>query len=379
MVTGYVWHELYGWHETGLQNALGTTGHPSMPLQHFDSPESKVRMHSLIEASGLIDHLVRLPVEPVTEEDILRVHVPEHLVRIKAESLLPKGGDAGDGLSPFGHGGYEIALLAAGGAWALLDAVLGGRVNNGYALVRPAGHHSLPSTGMGYCLFNNTGIALRRARATRGLGRVAIVDWDVHHGNGTQEVFFEDPETLTISLHQDGLFPWKSGSMDERGAGAGFGYAVNVPLPAGSGNGAYIEAFDRVVTPALRAFRPDLIWVASGFDASINDPLGRMIVTLTGYRAMTRRLLDLAAELCGGRLVIVHEGGYSPFLVPFCGVAVIEMLAGVESGVEFPWEDVWSDLPDQPLKPHQAEVIERAAALLDIVRGGAVPARGGSA
>jgi acetoin utilization deacetylase AcuC-like enzyme len=373
MTTGYVWHELYGWHETGLQNWMGTTGHPSMPLQHFDSPESKVRLHSLVEGSGLLDHLRRLPVTPATEADLLRVHAPEHVARIQAESRLPKGGDAGDGLSPFGHGGYEIALLAAGGAWAMLEAVLDGTVDNGYALVRPAGHHARPSTGMGYCLFNNAAVAIRKGRAEKGLGRVAYVDWDVHHGNGTQEAFYQDPETLTISLHQDGLFPWKSGSLDERGEGLGFGYAVNVPLPAGSGNGAYLETFERVVAPALRAFKPDLIWVASGFDAAINDPLGRMIVTLTGYRGMTQRIMALADELCDGRLAIVHEGGYSPFFVPYAGVAVIETLSGVSAGVDFPWEEVWADLPDQPLKPHQAEVIDRAAALLDVIRGG-VPA-----
>jgi acetoin utilization deacetylase AcuC-like enzyme len=368
MATGYVWHELYGWHETGLQNAPGAGSGPTMPLQHFDSPESKVRMNSLVEGSGLIDHLIRLPVVPLTDEDLLRVHTPEHVSRIKAESLLPKGGDAGDGISPFGYGGYEIALLAAGGAWAMLDAVMSGKVNNGYALVRPAGHHARPSTGMGYCLFNNAGVAIRKGRAERGLGRVAYIDWDVHHGNGTQETFYSDPETLTLSIHQDGLFPWKSGAMEERGEGAGFGYAVNVPLPAGSGNGAYLEAFDNVVAPALRAFKPDVIWVASGFDACINDPLGRMIVTLTGYRGMTERLMALADELCGGRLVMVHEGGYSPFLVPYCGVTVIETLAGVDAGVEFQWEEVWSELPDQPLKPHQAEVIAKAAALLDVIR-----------
>lgn len=371
MATGYIWHELYGWHETGLQNWLGTDGHPTMPLQHFDSPESKIRMHSFVEASGLIDHLVRLPVTPVTEADLLRVHPAEHVDRIKRESLSPKGGDAGDGLSPFGHGGYEIALLAAGGAYGMLEAVLDGKVQNGYALVRPAGHHARPSTGMGYCMFNNAAVAIGKARAEKGLGRVAYVDWDVHHGNGTQECFYGDPNTLTISLHQDGLFPWKSGSMEERGEGEGFGYAVNVPLPAGCGNGAYEEAFDKVVAPALRAFKPDVIWVASGFDASINDPLGRMIVTLTGYREMTRRLMALADALCGGRLVIVHEGGYSPFFVPYCGVTVIETLAGVESGVVFPWEDIWKELPDQPLKPHQAELIGRAAALLDVITGAA--------
>ena len=368
MATGYVWHELYGWHETGLQNAPGGVPGPSQPLQHFDSAESKVRMNSLIEASGLIDQLVRLPVQPATAEDVLRVHAPEHLARIQAESALPKGGDAGDGLSPFGFGGYEIALLAAGGAKAMVGAILDGQIRNGYALLRPAGHHARPSTGMGYCIFSNIGIALRWARATKGLGRVAVVDWDVHHGNGTQEVFYGDPETLTISLHQDGLFPWKSGGLDERGEGPGFGYAINVPLPAGSGNGAYVEAFHKVVMPALRAYRPDLIVVASGFDASINDPLGRMIVTLSGYREMTRLLMEAADELTGGRRAVIHEGGYSPFMVPFCGVTVIETLAGVDAGVQFPWEDVWRELPDQPLKDHQAALIARSAALVDELR-----------
>lgn len=374
MVTGYVWHEKYGWHETGLQNTLGTSGHPAHPLQHLDSPESKTRLASLVEASGLIDHLLRLPVEPATDEDVLRVHTAEHLARIKHESLQPKGGDAGDGLSPFGHGGLEIAMLAAGGAKAIVGALLEGRIDNGYALLRPAGHHARPSTGMGYCIFSNIGIALRWARERCALGRVAVVDWDVHHGNGTQEVFYEDPMTLTISLHQDSLFPWDSGSLDERGSGAGLGYAINVPLPAGSGNGAYLEAFRRVVTPALRAFRPDMILVASGFDASINDALGRMIVTAGGYRAMTRMVMELADELCGGRLVAIHEGGYSPLYVPFCGVAVIETLAGVDSGVEMLFEEVWSNLPDQPLKDHQAQLIAKAAALADALAEMGVPA-----
>jgi acetoin utilization deacetylase AcuC-like enzyme len=372
LVTGYVWHQKYAWHDTGLQHILGTSGHPDHPLQNHESPESKSRLASLVEASGLIDHLVRLPVEPATDEDVLRVHTPEHLARLRRESLQPKGGDAGDGFSPFGHGALKIALLSAGGAMAIVGAALEGLITNGYALVRPPGHHAIPSTGMGFCLLSNIGIAIRWARERYGLGRVAIVDWDVHHGNGTQEIFYEDPTTLTISLHQDNLYPFGSGTLEERGASAGLGYAINVPLPAGSGNGAYLETLRRVVAPALRAFRPELILVASGFDASFMDPLGRMMVTTAGYRDMTRLLMELADELCGGRVVMIHEGGYSLLYVPFCGVVVIETLAGVDTGIEMPWDDEWNRMPDQAVTDRQAEVIARAAALSDRLRTMAV-------
>jgi acetoin utilization deacetylase AcuC-like enzyme len=372
LATGYVWLQEYAWHDTGLQHVLGTTGRPDHPLQNQESPESKSRLASLVEASGLIDHLVRLAVEPASDEDVLRVHTPGHLARLRRESLEPKGGDAGDGISPFGHGGLEIALLAAGGAMAAVGAALERRITNGYALIRPPGHHAISSTGMGFCMLSNIGIAIRWARERHGVDRVAIVDWDVHHGNGTQEIFYEDPATLTISLHQDNLYPFGSGTLEERGAGAAEGYAINVPLPAGSGNGAYLEALRRVVAPALRAFHPEIILVASGFDSSILDPFGRMMVTATGYRAMTLLLMELADELCDGRLVMIHEGGYSPLYVPFCGVAVIETLAGVETGIEMPWDDEWNRLPDQAISGRQAEIIDRAALLAGSLGTGTV-------
>ena len=374
MVTGYVWHQKYGWHDTGLQHILGTDGRPQHPLLHTEGPESKVRLASMVEASGLIDHLRRLPVEPATDEDVLRVHTPEHLSRLRVESLLPKGGDAGDGFSPFGHGALEIALLSAGGAKAILGAALDGSITNGYALIRPPGHHAVASSGMGFCMLSNIGIAIRWARQRHGLGRIAVVDWDVHHGNGTQDIFSADPETLTISLHQDNLYPFGSGTLEERGTGDGLGSVINVPLPSGSGNGAYLETLRQVVAPALRAFRPDIILVASGFDASFMDPLGRMMITTTGYRAMTAFMLELADEVCGGRLVMVHEGGYSPLYVPYCGLAVIETLAGVDTGIRMPWDDEWDRMPDQLLTDRQAAVIARAAALAGRVAGAVVHA-----
>ena len=363
MPTGYVWHQKYAWHDTGVQHMLGASGGargPQHPLLHGESPDSKARLASVVEASGLIDHLVRLPVASATDEDVLRVHTPAHLARMRHESLQPKGGDAGDGSSPFGYGALEIALLSAGGAKAIVGAALEGRITNGYALIRPPGHHAVAETGMGFCMFSNIGIAIRWARERFGIGRIAVVDWDVHHGNGTQAVFYNDPETLAISLHQDSLYPFGSGLLDERGAGAGLGTTINIPLPSGSGNGAYIAAIEQAVVPALRAFRPELVIVASGFDGSFMDPFGRMMITTIGYRTMTQRLMEAADELCGGRLVMVHEGGYSSLYVPYCGVAVIETLAGVKTGIEMPWDDDWVRLPDQAVTDRQAAVIARA-------------------
>ncbi len=367
MATGYVWNELYGWHDTGTNAGLLQASLISQPYQHFESPESKQRFHSLVETSGLARHLVRIDAEPATDEDILRAHTPEHLARIKAESALPKGGDAGDGVSPFGFQGFEIAALAAGGSIAALTAVLDGTVTNAYALVRPPGHHARPETGMGFCMFANASIAIKHAQAANPALRVVTVDWDVHHGNGTQAVFYDDPSVLTISLHQDDLFPRDSGRIDERGEGAGEGYSINVPLPAGTGNGGYLHALSEVVIPAIRRFAPDVIVVPSGFDASAFDPLGRMSVTASGYRAMTRMLMDVADEVCGGRIMMTHEGGYSPTYVPLCGVSVLSEMSGVPVDVVHELYAGFDTMPEHVLSPWQADVIAaaRASAGLD--------------
>ena len=371
MTTGYVWHELYGWHDTGTNAGLFGSN-PLLGLQpfnHFESAESKKRMHELLAVSGLLDRLVRITPRPATEEEILRVHSRTHLDRIRAESDLPKGGDAGDGFSPFGHGGYDIALLAAGGAIAALDAVLDGTVDNAYALVRPPGHHATSSMGMGFCIFSNLAIAVKHAVAVRGVGKVAVVDWDVHHGNGTQSAFYEDPNVLTISVHQDCVFPPNSGHLYERGAGAGIRYAINVPLPPGTGNGGYIETFERVVVPALRTFAPDLIMVACGFDAGAPDPLARQMVTAAGFRRLTELVCGVADEVCGGRVVMTHEGGYSPVYVPFCGLAVLEAMSGVKTAIDDPFDPIFGHMGQQGLQAHQAELIAKAAELAEALAG----------
>ena len=357
MTTGYVWHELYGWHDTGTNAGLLPGNLMMQPYLHFESPESKQRFNSLVEVSGLSSHLVRIMPAPATDEDILRVHTPEHLARIKADSENIRGGDAGDGTSPFGHQGFHIAALAAGGAIAAMNAVLDGTVDNAYALIRPPGHHARPETGMGFCMFGNASIAIRHAQARNPELRVATVDWDVHHGNGTQAIFYDDPSVLTISLHQDDLFPRDSGAISERGEGAGDGYSINVPLPAGTGNGGYLAALNEVVVPAIRRYRPDVIVVPSGFDASCFDPLGRMSVTASGYRDMTRVLMDVAAEVCDGRIMMTHEGGYSPTYVPICGVSVLSEMSGVPVDIIDPLYAGFDTMPEHAVSPAQRDVI----------------------
>lgn len=360
MSTGFAWHDLFNFHDTGTSAGLIRAGLVVQPHQHVESAESKSRFAMLVGATGVGDRLTRIPALPVTEQDLLRVHTAEHVVRIKRDSDA-LGGDCGDGTSPFGPGSFEIAQLSAGAVLESMRAVLSGRVANAYALSRPPGHHAVRDSGMGFCLFANIPTALQAVRAERGPLRVAVVDYDVHHGNGTQSIYYDDPRTLTISLHQEGLFPLNSGNLDEKGEGAGEGFAINVPLPAGSGNGAYLRAFEQVVVPAVRRFAPELIVVASGFDASANDPLGRMMVTAEGYRRLTSILMALADEMCDGRLIFAHEGGYSPTYVPYCGIAVLQELANVNERVEDPFEPVFKDVPGQELRPWQADAIQAAA------------------
>ena len=366
MATGFVWHELYMWHNTWNWAGVFPPSLTIQPGEHNENPETKRRLRNLIEVSGLLDHLVALKPRSATEDEVARFHTREHIASMKAKS--DSGYADASQLTPMGQGSYEIALLAAGGAIVAMDAVLDGRVKNAYALIRPPGHHATRTTGMGFCLFGNAVIAIEHARATRGVKRVATVDWDVHHGNGTQSAYYSDPNVLTISIHQDNLFPAASGGLEENGEGPGVGANLNIPLPPGSGNGAYVATFERVVIPALRRFKPEVIVVPSGFDGSGVDPLGRQMVSSDAYRTMTQMLLAAADDLCGGRLIMTHEGGYSAMYVPYCGLAVLEEMAGMRTHVEDPWAPLMAQWGQQDLQPHQASLIDKAAQLIDRIR-----------
>jgi len=308
MSTGLLWHELYMWHDTGTSAWVMPAGLSVQPFAHIESAEGKRRIKNLVEVSGLLDHLVLLKPRSATEEEILRLHTPEYVARIKRESDA-LGGDAGD-LTPFGHGSYEIALLSAGGCITAVDAVLDGRVDNAYALVRPPGHHAERDAGKGFCIFANVAIAVQHARVARGLSRVAVVDWDVHHGNGTQHMFEEDDSIFYFSTHQYPFYPG-TGSARESGTGRGAGHTLNYPMLAGSGDGEYIQVFREVLGPEIDRVQPEAILISAGFDAHRDDPLAGMAVTEKGYAAMTTILKEAADRHCGGRIVSLLEGGYN--------------------------------------------------------------------
>lgn len=359
--TGFVWNELYAWHDTG--NYAGVLQpDPAAFLQpddHHENPKTKRRFKNLLDASGFIKQLHMVESREATTGQILRVHTPDYIERLKLLSQ-DRGGDAG-GLTPFSKGGYEIATLSAGGCLALLDAVMSGEVDNGYALNRPPGHHAEADIGIGFCMLNNVAITALSAIKDHGLKRVAIVDWDVHHGNGAEKIFWENENVLSISVHQDNCFPPDSGPIEAIGKGAGLGCNFNIPLPPGSGRGAYIDTFDRAIIPALYRFNPDIILVASGFDGGGFDPLGRNMLYSTVYGTLTQKLMDVASDLCAGRIMMTHEGGYSPMTVPFCGLKVLETLSGTSSGVQDPTEPLIAGMGGQDLQPHQSDLVSLAA------------------
>lgn len=364
--THFLTDERTFWHSTGVQALflpIGDWVEPPSGSYGADTPGSKRRLVNLVRAAGFDEHLVLRSAAPATREDLLRVHPASYIDAFKA--LSDAGGGELELFAPFSKGGFEIAALSAGLAIDAVDAVLSGRARNAYALCRPAGHHCLADQPMGFCLLANIPIAIAAAQVRHGALRVAVVDWDVHHGNGTQTIFYDRADVLTISIHQDRCFPPGYSGFDDRGSGAGLGCNLNIPLPAGSGHETYCAAIEALVVPALRKFAPDLIVVASGLDANAVDPLARQLLHSDTFRTMTERMVALADELCAGRLAVIHEGGYAEAYVPFCGLAVLEALAGKRSAVIDPELDFFAaQQPDaRVLEFHRAWIEDMRLAL----------------
>jgi acetoin utilization deacetylase AcuC-like enzyme len=366
MTTGFVWHERMMWHDAGPSVAVLPSRGQYQPGIHFENAETKRRLKNLMDGYELTSHLTPLPFTPAGLDAIHAVHDATYVDRVRQLSA-GNGGDAGE-FALVGPGTYEIALLAAGGAMAALAAVAAGEVRNAYALCRPPGHHAEPAMGRGFCIFNNVAIAIHHVRKTHSIRRIAVLDWDVHHGNGTESAFLTDSETLVVSIHQDGLYPMGRGGTDAVGEGTGAGFNINVPLPPGSGGGAYLHALDEIVIPAFDVFDPDILIVSSGFDACAMDPLSAMMLSSNHYRAMTERLLRWSDRQIDGRLCFVHEGGYSAEYVPFCGLAVVEALAGKSTDCIDPFAPMIDAMPGQALQPHQAAAIESARAAAPLLR-----------
>ena len=292
MSVGYVYDPIYLEHDTG---------------NHPENGSRLVAIMDHLEQIGLLARMVAIPAEPATLGDLARIHSPAYIQHLQD---LTKGGRRYIDLDTvISARSYEAARYAAGGTIAATRAVLCGDVGGAYALVRPPGHHAVRERTKGFCLFNNIAVAAAWALSQGQVSRIGIVDFDVHHGNGTEQAFASDARVLYISTHQYPYYPG-TGHWREKGTGGGEGTCLNIPLPANTGDTGYAQAFDRLVTPALHRFRPDLILVSAGYDAHWADPLAWMLLSLSGYRQIVDKLVGCARELCDGRLVFVLEGGY---------------------------------------------------------------------
>lgn len=275
---------------------------------HVERAERLQAIHTLLKAEGVENQLRLLAPEPVTDSQILSVHTERYLDLLKWTTTQP--GTMLDSDTYVLPRSFEIARLSAGAAVRGVDAILSGEAQTALVCARPPGHHAVPDTGMGFCLLSNIALAARHAQSQYGLRRVLIVDIDVHHGNGTQAVFYTDPSVLFISTHQSPFYPG-TGAIDEIGAEAGQGFTLNVPLPAHTGDAGFRAAYEQIIWPAAQRFRPELILVSAGLDAHWADPLGEMNLTLAGYAWITRALLRMAETLCQGKIAFVLEGGYN--------------------------------------------------------------------
>jgi acetoin utilization deacetylase AcuC-like enzyme len=310
MKVGLVYDPIYMEHDTG---------------DHVENSQRLVAIVSYLKEAGIEEKLNFLPARPALLEELEMIHTPEYISYIKSKA--EKGGGWLDADTVMSPKSYEAALYAAGGLMVAVEAVMRGDVDSAFALVRPPGHHALYDRAMGFCIFSNVAIAAKFALSKFSLNRVLIVDFDVHHGNGTQDAFYANPKVLYFSTHQYPFYPG-TGWMDEAGTGEGEGTTVNFPMVAGWGDEEYLRAFNEVLVPLARRFQPELILVSAGFDAHWADQLAMILVSVTGFTQMVTILKGLAAELCQGRLVFTLEGGYNLEVVASSVKAVFDVLLG---------------------------------------------------
>jgi acetoin utilization deacetylase AcuC-like enzyme len=293
MRAGLVYAPLYLEHETG---------------EHPENPQRLVAIISHLEETGMKERLTVLSPRPASVQELQTVHTPEYISEIQRKA--ERGGGWLDPDTIICPRSYEVAVHAAGGLLTAVEAVMKGEVDSAFALVRPPGHHATRNRAMGFCIFNNIAIAAKFALSNFNISRVLIADFDVHHGNATQDAFYTDPRVLYFSTHQYPFYPG-SGSLDEIGAGEGEGFTVNFPMNAGWGDEEYLRAYNEVLAPVARRFQPELILVSAGFDPHWADTIAMMQVSVTGFAQIVAVLKKLAAEVCQGRIVFTLEGGYN--------------------------------------------------------------------
>jgi acetoin utilization deacetylase AcuC-like enzyme len=276
---------------------------------HPERPERMDAVVHALEQDGAIQDALRIPVRPATEDELALCHTRQY-IEIARRDVAAGARDLSTGDTQISPRSFDVALKAAGGLLNAVDAVVERKAANAFCAVRPPGHHATPNRGMGFCLFNNVAIAARYAQKKHGIARVAIVDWDVHHGNGTQDIFYSDGSVFYFSTHQSPWYPG-TGAANETGEGKGQGATLNCPFPAGSGHKEILGAFQSKLIPALRDFKPELVLLSAGFDSRLGDPLGQFTLSDADFAALTTLMLEVAHQYAGGRLVSVLEGGYS--------------------------------------------------------------------
>jgi len=301
------------------------------PPGHPERPQRLQTIRQVLQERGLSTRFPVFNPQPVHADLLEQVHRPGYIHLV--EQVARAGGGMLDPDTAVSPRSYDVALLAAGGAVEAVRQVMEGRARYAIALVRPPGHHALPDRAMGFCLFNNVAVAAVFARAQYGLERIFLIDWDVHHGNGTQEIFYADRSVLYLSTHQENWYPG-TGHVEEVGSGDGEGFTVNIPLPEGTGDEGYRHVFEEVVLPLGDAFKPQLVLVSAGYDPHYRDPLGRMLVTAWGFRSFAAWVREVADRWAGGRVVAVLEGGYDLDGLVSSALATMEAFSGESLGVE---------------------------------------------
>jgi acetoin utilization deacetylase AcuC-like enzyme len=337
--TGIVYDQRFLEHKTGKGlSSLPPHDYIAHHVPHPECHERIANVESLLSVSGFIDRLVEIKPEMAKTDTIEFVHGKAYIDRVK--SACQRGGERvdSDGFTPVSPKSYETALISVGGCIKGADSIIAGDVSNVYALIRPPGHHACRDEAMGFCLFNNVAVTAEYLKRKYRIEKIAIIDWDVHHGNGTQSIFYNDPSVLFISLHQNGNFPPDSGMFEETGEKNGKGYTVNIPLEPGTGNEGYAHAFEKIVLPVCKQFDPDFVLVSAGQDCSLFDPLGRNSVTYNGFQMMADMVKTLAEHHCEGKLLIAQEGGYDIIYQAFSTLTIIETLAGKKSGIDKPFD-----------------------------------------
>jgi len=312
--------------QTGIAFDTRVKDHDPGP-GHPEQPARFTALMSGLERAWLLHDIMKIEVRPATEDELSLVHSREYLSLVERE-VAQNRTQLSTGDTALGPHSDEVAKIAAGCALSAVDAVVSGAVTNAFCAIRPPGHHASSERGMGFCIYNNIAIASRYAQHKYGIRRVLIVDWDVHHGNGTQDVFYEDGSVLFFSTHQSPWYPG-TGSAVERGAGDGVGKTINCPLRAGSGMTEILGAFQHILLPAANDFKPEIIFISAGFDSRVGDPLGQFTLTDRDFAELTQLMTGLAARHCEGRLVSVLEGGYNLGGLASAGVAHVRGLLSI--------------------------------------------------